>query len=290
MPCRTMRTRCRRSANSISWRVCSRPMSFTARSRARASLTSWVSAGSILARRTRVPGFTRSTSRRPGLRGTSGAEATSVLDGDQGLLAADLQLLHRPAVAVGIGEAEERAAISLVELHDLAHRDTPIEELLARRLGIGDDQLQALDRARRHLALRRQVAEDDRATRAVGRELHDVHVLVLRVVVEVKADLVAVERDRAVDVADGEDDDFEGPVHAEIMPAFAGAVREALADGDGVPRECALELGDLDLGHLQHRLHRPLRGGPIGTGEHLRELLRDHLPGQAESILEPAAD
>ena len=35
----------------------------------------------------------------------------------------------------------------------------------------------------------------------------------LRVVVELEADLVAVERDRAVDVADGQYDDFERPVH-----------------------------------------------------------------------------
>ena len=46
-----------------------------------------------------------------------------------------------------------------------------------------------------------------------GRELHDVHVLVAGVVVEREADLVAVERDGAVDVADGEEDDLERPVH-----------------------------------------------------------------------------
>jgi hypothetical protein len=40
-----------------------------------------------------------------------------------------------------------------------------------------------------------------------------VHVLVLGVVVEVEADLVAVELDGAVDVADREHDDLERPVH-----------------------------------------------------------------------------
>src|SRR5206468_12289142 len=39
--------------------------------------------------------------------------------------------------------------------------------------------------------------------------------------VQVEADLVAIERDRAVDVAHGQDDDFEGPVHAGMMPAWA---------------------------------------------------------------------
>ena len=46
------------------------------------------------------------------------------------------------------------------------------------------------------------------------RQLDDVHVLVPGVVIEHEADLVAVERDRRVDVADGQDDDFQGPVHA----------------------------------------------------------------------------
>jgi len=61
------------------------------------------------------------------------------------------------------------------------------------------------------------VAEDDRAAGAAGGQLDDVHVLGGGVVVEVEADLVAVEGDRAVDVADREDDDLEGPVHA-VLP------------------------------------------------------------------------
>ena len=39
------------------------------------------------------------------------------------------------------------------------------------------------------------------------------HVLIVRVVVEVKPDLVAIERDGALDVADGEHDDFQSPFH-----------------------------------------------------------------------------
>jgi len=40
-----------------------------------------------------------------------------------------------------------------------------------------------------------------------------VHVLVRGVVVELEADLVAVELDGGIDVADWEDDDLQGPVH-----------------------------------------------------------------------------
>jgi len=50
-----------------------------------------------------------------------------------------------------------------------------------------------------------------------------VHVLVAGVVVEVEADLVAVEGDRAVDVADGEDDHLERPVHLRASFRSAGA-------------------------------------------------------------------
>ena len=61
--------------------------------------------------------------------------------------------------------------------------------------------------------LRGQVADDDRAAGSAGGELGDVHVLVAGVVVERETDLVAVERDRPVDVADREQNDLEGPVH-----------------------------------------------------------------------------
>ena len=88
-------------------------------------------------------------------------------------------------------------------------------------LGVGDAQLEAADRARRHLALGGQVADDDRAARAARRQLDDVHVLVGGVVVEMEADLVAVERDRCVDVADGQDHDFQGPVHGLVLSGVA---------------------------------------------------------------------
>jgi hypothetical protein len=83
-------------------------------------------------------------------------------------------------------------------------------QLLAGGGGVRHHQLQALHRPGLHLALAGQVAEDDRAARAARRQLHHVHVLVPGVVVQLETDLVAVERERAVDVADGKDDDLAG--------------------------------------------------------------------------------
>src|SRR5207237_306198 len=74
-------------------------------------------------------------------------------------------------------------------------------------------ELAPLHRARGHVLLRRQVTDHDRATRSLRRQLDDVHVLVRGVVIEVEADLVAVEGHRSGDVRHGQDHDFEGPVH-----------------------------------------------------------------------------
>jgi hypothetical protein len=63
-----------------------------------------------------------------------------VVDRDQGLLGAGLDLLDGPGVAVRIAEAEERPTVALVEDRDLAAFDAAIGQLLAGRLGIGDDQ------------------------------------------------------------------------------------------------------------------------------------------------------
>ena len=103
------------------------------------------------------------------------------------------------------------------EDHDLAAIDPAVDQPLTGGAGVGDDELQAAHRAGCHLLLRRQVTEHDGAARAGRCELDDVHVLVPGVVVEVEAHLVAVEPDRRVDVADGEDDDFQGPVHRDSL-------------------------------------------------------------------------
>jgi hypothetical protein len=45
-----------------------------------------------------------------------------------------------------------------------------------------------------------------------------------------------------------------------------------------------LQPGDVELNHLQHRLHRPLRAGTIGTAEELRQRGRDDLPREAIAV------
>jgi hypothetical protein len=137
------------------------------------------------------------------------AEPTSGLDWNQRLLGAHFELLNGPTVAIWIVETEEGAAIALVKDSDFASLDATSQQLVARRNGIGDDKLQSFHRPRRHCPLRRQVAEDDRASRPGWGQLHDVHELVASVVIEMEANLISVEGDRAVDVADRQNDDFE---------------------------------------------------------------------------------
>src|SRR6476620_3712678 len=49
------------------------------------------------------------------------------------------------------------------------------------------------------------------------------------------------------------------------------------------------DLGDVDLLHLQHRIHRPLGGGPIAAGGALEQDARGDLPREAPFVLAPAA-
>src|SRR4029450_11975371 len=74
-------------------------------------------------------------------RAPSGSEPAAMLHRDQRLLAADLELLDGPRVAVGIGKAEERAAVPFVEDHDLAALDAAGGQLRACDVGIGHAQL-----------------------------------------------------------------------------------------------------------------------------------------------------
>ena len=71
----------------------------------------------------------RRTSR--GWSGAAGIWASSAL----------LDLLHGPAVAVGVAEEHEPAPR---ELLDLAGFDAVLDEVGTRRVGVGDDELQAL--------------------------------------------------------------------------------------------------------------------------------------------------
>ena len=54
-----------------------------------------------------------------------------MLERDERHFGAGLDLLDGPRVAVGVAEAEERAAVALVEDLDLAGLDAAIEQLLA---------------------------------------------------------------------------------------------------------------------------------------------------------------
>src|SRR5438552_2892994 len=65
-----------------------------------------------------------------------------------GDLVARGKLLHRPAVAVGIAEEHERAPREILDRADL---DPSLEELLAGRVDVRDDQLQPLDGPGRHV-------------------------------------------------------------------------------------------------------------------------------------------
>jgi hypothetical protein len=48
-------------------------------------------------------------------------------------------------------------------------------------------------------------------------------------------------------------------------------------------------LGDIDLAHLHHRLHRAAGAVRVGVGDQLEQAGRRHLPGHPPAVLEPAA-
>ena len=84
----------------------------------------------------------------------------------------------------------------------------PVAEGVARRLGVGDDELEAVERARRHL--REALADRDRAGGARRRQLDEPDLVADRVVVvEREARLLDVEPLGAVDVRDGDGDELE---------------------------------------------------------------------------------
>src|SRR4051812_12437130 len=80
----------------------------------------------------------------------------------------------------------------------------------------------------------------------------------------------------------------EGAIRFAIRPMIPAARYDpgpTLGDRHRVAGERALDLGDVDLDHLQHGLHRPPRAVPVTAVEHLGHLPRHHLPGQPEAIL-----
>jgi hypothetical protein len=136
-------------------------------------------------------------------------------------------LLQEPAVAVRIAEGGERpvaavgrsaatagARVRVVEpaaglcfVERLADLDPVRDQLVARSLEVGDDQVQVLGRARRRRGEVR--AELDRAAGARRRELDDAEVVTGgEVGVEPPAE-ASVELLRAVDIRDGDDHHLE---------------------------------------------------------------------------------
>jgi hypothetical protein len=64
---------------------------------------------------------------------------------------------------------------------------------------------------------RQNVDLDDRFARAVSSELREPHLTGARVVVQVEADLVAIEGDGPVNVADRNHNHFERPIHQSLF-------------------------------------------------------------------------
>jgi hypothetical protein len=108
---------------------------------------------------------------------------------------------------LGIGARQLTARL---EVEDLADVCPTLDQLGARGVDVGDDQVQALDGARRHV---RAPHDGDRARRAGRCQLHHAEVAGAVVDVEVEARLLEVESLGAVHVRDGEDHQFECPVH-----------------------------------------------------------------------------
>ena len=81
-------------------------------------------------------------------------------------------------------------------------------------------------------------------------------------------------------------------MRATSTGVYGSFPRGRVATGKGVGSAGGgrrVELGDLDLRHLQHRLHDATGDLRIRAAEVVHELLRDHLPGEPEFVLQPAA-
>src|SRR5688572_16549171 len=139
----------------------------------------------------------------------SAAESPSSAEVGLGLaLAVVRNLLDGPAVPVRFAEVDEPAPGEVLDLGDL---ESALGELLACGVGVLDHHLQALERAGLHLG---DTGPDrDRAVGPGRGELDEAQLLVdLDVVVGVESGLL-VEGLRAVDVGDGDGDQFELEVH-----------------------------------------------------------------------------
>src|SRR5215218_412320 len=132
-------------------------------------------------------------------------------------LLARRELLHGPAVAVGVAEEHEPAPREVLHLADL---DAALEQLGARPLDVGDDELQPLHRPGRSIG--DPLADGDRAGRPARRELDEAQPVAHAVVlVGVEAGLLGVEGLRAVHVGHGDGDERELPVHVRLSSGWA---------------------------------------------------------------------
>src|SRR4026208_2056923 len=73
------------------------------------------------------------------------------------------------------------------------------------------------------------------------------------------------------------------PTRSEETAEYASLFRPTLS------RVSLLQLGNVDLGHLQHGLHDALRLCRVGVAHELHQRYRDDLPGQPVFVGEPAA-
>src|SRR5262245_26723872 len=140
------------------------------------------------------------------------------------------KLLDGPAVAVRVVEEHELPPVELLDVTDL---DTALDELSARLVDVGDDEL-ALRRTR--LLVGQTHAERDRAGGTRRRQLYEAQILAHRVVVvEREPRPLDVEVACAVDVRHGNRYQLELPVHQDVLLSVVGATSSTLpaAAGDG---------------------------------------------------------
>src|SRR4029453_8017460 len=202
-------------------------------------------------------------------------------------------LLHGPGVAVGVVEEEVAGAGGAfgAELLDVADGDAAAGQGLADGVDVGDDELDALDRA--GVAEGQALADDDRAGRAGRGHLHDAHGLVgADVVVEVEADPLGVEGLGGVDVGDRDGDDLQphldvlgGLLHASSLGLRMGA---PILRGGAVMLSAAGSGGGAVAGELDG-LVAAVTGGGSGIGLATVRLLAARGARVAALDLDPAA-
>jgi hypothetical protein len=77
---------------------------------------------------------------------------------------------------------------------------------------------------------------------------------------------------------------------ATLLAGAAARLAAGVLSGRGsAPIGGSLHRGDIDLLHLEHRLHGAPGSARIGVLQQRDQLPGDDLPGQAEPVLEPAA-